>query len=103
MLKDDFSAIVLGIKEGRLIFDNLKKCIAYVLSSNIPEIIPFLAFIAIKIPLAIETIMILFIDLGTDIIPAVSMAYEDSESFIMERPPRKSDEHLVGKLFFNLF
>jgi len=54
----------LGIREGRLIFDNLKKCIAYVLSSNIPEIVPFLLFIAIKIPLAIEIIMILFIDLG---------------------------------------
>ena len=64
LLKDDFSSIVLGIREGRLIFDNLKKCIAYVLSSNIPEIIPFLLFIALKLPLSIETIMILFIDLG---------------------------------------
>ncbi len=58
----------MGIREGRLIFDNLKKCIAYVLSSNIPEIIPFLLFIVIKIPLAIETIMILFIDLGKNYI-----------------------------------
>lgn len=58
----------MGIREGRLIYENLKKCIAYVLSSNIPEIIPFLAFIAIRIPLAIETIMILFIDLGNFII-----------------------------------
>ena len=58
----------MGIREGRLIYENLKKCIAYVLSSNIPEIIPFLAFIAIRVPLAIETIMILFIDLGNFII-----------------------------------
>ena len=88
----------MGIGEGRLIFDNLKKCIAYVLSSNIPEIIPFLAFIALKIPLAIETISILFIDLGTDILPAVALAYEESEDFIMEKPPRKRDDHLVGTL-----
>jgi len=54
----------LGIREGRLIFDNLKKCIAYILTSNTPEIVPFLLFIAIRIPLAIEIIMILFIDLG---------------------------------------
>lgn len=53
------------------------------LSSNIPEIVPFLLFIAIKIPLSIETVMILFIDLGTDILPAVSLAYEETESFIM--------------------
>ena len=58
----------MGIREGRLIYENLKKCIAYILSSNIPELIPFLAFIAIRIPLAIETIMILFIDLGNFII-----------------------------------
>ena len=57
-------------------FDNLKKFITYVLASNVPEIIPFLLFIAMKIPLGLETIMILFIDVGTDLAPAVSLAYE---------------------------
>lgn len=95
LLTDDFSAIIISIKEGRCIFENLKKCISYVLSSNIPEIIPFLAFIAIKIPLMIETVMILFIDLGTDILPAISMAYEEPEDFIMTKPPRSRDDHLV--------
>jgi len=45
ILNDDFSSIVNGIEEGRLIFDNLKKSIAYTLTSNIPEICPFIAFI----------------------------------------------------------
>jgi len=45
ILDDDFSSIVNGIEEGRLIFDNLKKSIAYTLTSNIPEICPFIAFI----------------------------------------------------------
>lgn len=104
LLNDDFSSIVKGIQEGRLIFDNLKKCIAYVLSSNIPEIIPFLLFIAFRLPLSIETIMILFIDLGTDIFPAVSLAYEESESFIMEKKPRSKDDHLVNlKLMVNAY
>lgn len=95
---------MLGIREGRLIFENLKKCIAYVLSSNIPEIVPFLLFIAFKFPLAIETIMILFIDLGTDIFPAVALAYEESESFIMAKPPRARSDHLVGlKLMTNAY
>lgn len=94
----------MGIREGRLIFDNLKKCIAYVLSSNIPEIVPFLLFIVIKIPLAIETIMILFIDLGTDIAPAIALAYEEPESFIMKKPPRKLTEHLIDlKLMINAY
>jgi sodium/potassium-transporting ATPase subunit alpha len=54
----------LGVKEGRLIFDNLKKVAAYVLSSNVPEIIPFLALIAIKIPVTLTNIMMLVICLG---------------------------------------
>ncbi len=93
---DDFGAIVDGVREGRLIFDNLKKCIVYVLSSNIPEIIPFLLFIACKIPLGIETIVILMIDVGTDLAPAVALAFEEPEAAIMLKRPRRADEHLVG-------
>ena len=96
LLDDDFGAIVDGIREGRLIFENLKKCIAYVLSSNVPELVPFLLFISMKIPLAIETICILLIDLGTDLAPAVSIAYEEPEDAIMNMPPRNEHAHLVG-------
>ena len=96
LLEDDFGAIVEGIKEGRLIFDNLKKTICYVLTSNIPELIPFLLFIAMRIPLSIETIMIILIDVGTDLAPAVALAYEEPEDLIMNIPPRKQDNHLVG-------
>lgn len=53
---------------GRLIFDNLKKSIAYTLTSNIPEITPFLFFILVNIPLPLGTITILCIDLGTDMV-----------------------------------
>jgi sodium/potassium-transporting ATPase subunit alpha len=64
LLNDDFSSIVLGIREGRILFTNMKNVIAYVLSSNIPELIPFLAFIALRIPIAMETIMMLVVCLG---------------------------------------
>ncbi len=80
LLKDDFTNIVDGIQEGRLIFENLKKCICYVLASNIPELIPFLLFIIIKIPLSIETIMILLVDVGTDLAPAIALAWEMEEN-----------------------
>ena len=53
---------------GRLIFDNLKKSIAYTLTSNIPEISPFLLFIIANIPLPLGTVTILCIDLGTDMV-----------------------------------
>ncbi|OBS72611.1 hypothetical protein A6R68_12824 [Neotoma lepida] len=78
----------LIIVEGRLIFDNLKKSIAYTLTSNIPEITPFLLFIMANIPLPLGTITILCIDLGTDMVPAISLAYEAAESDIMKRQPR---------------
>ena len=74
--------------QGRLIFDNLKKSIAYTLTSNIPEISPFLLFIIADVPLPLGTITILCIDLGTDMVPAISLAYESAESDIMKRLPR---------------
>merc|ERR1712038_1168647 len=88
LLDDNFASIVTGVEEGRLIFDNLKKSIAYTLTSNIPEISPFLLFILADVPLPLGTVTILCIDLGTDMVPAISMAYEGPESDIMKRPPR---------------
>jgi sodium/potassium-transporting ATPase subunit alpha len=88
LLDDNFASIVTGVEEGRLIFDNLKKSIAYTLTSNIPEITPFLLFILADVPLPLGTVTILCIDLGTDMIPAISMAYEEAESDIMKRLPR---------------
>merc|ERR1719283_84196 len=90
---DNFASIVNGVEEGRIIFDNLKKSIAYTLSSNIPEIAPFLLFQTIAIPLPLSTVMILLVDLGTDLAPAISMAYEGRESDIMQRKPRDPAIH----------
>ena len=88
LLDDDFGTIVAGVEEGRLIFDNLKKSIVYTLTSNIPEIVPFLTWVVVGLPLPLSTILILLIDLGTDLLPAISLAYEEAESDIMQRPPR---------------
>jgi len=88
LLDDNFASIVNGVEEGRIIFDNLKKSIAYTLSSNIPEIAPFLLHQTIGIPLPLTTVMILLVDLGTDLAPAISLAHEGKEADIMQRPPR---------------
>ncbi|KAF4756984.1 Sodium/potassium-transporting ATPase subunit alpha-1, partial [Perkinsus olseni] len=100
LANDDFSSIVNAIEEGRLIFDNLKKSIAYTLTSNIPEITPFLAFVILQIPLPLSTVLILAIDLGTDILPAISFAYEAPELDIMCRKPRdpQRDRLVTNKL-----
>lgn len=103
LLDDNFASIVTGVEEGRLIFDNLKKSIAYTLTSNIPEISPFLAFILCDIPLPLGTITILCIDLGTDMVPAISLAYEKAESDIMKRQPRNPHtDNLVNRRLISM-
>ncbi len=89
LLTDDFNCIVAGVEEGRLIFDNLKKSIVYTLASNIPELIPFLIYIAFQVPLPLTTLLVLFIDVGTDLWPAISFAFEPAELDIMKRKPRR--------------
>jgi len=100
LLDDNFASIVNGVEEGRLIFDNLKKSIAYTLSSNIPEISPFLVHVVAGVPMPLTTVLILCVDLGTDMVPAISMAYEQAESDIMLRKPRngKVDRLVTKKL-----
>lgn len=102
LLDDNFASIVTGVEEGRLIFDNLKKSIAYTLASNIPEITPFLLFIVSGIPLPLGVVAVLCIDLGTDMWPAISLAYETAESDIMRRHPRnpRTDKLVTRKLIF---
>jgi sodium/potassium-transporting ATPase subunit alpha len=98
LLDDNFASIVNGVEEGRLIFDNLKKSIAYTLSSNIPEISPFLVQVVAGVPQPLTTVLILCVDLGTDMVPAISMAYETAESDIMQRAPRNNKvDNLVTK------
>ncbi|EAR87207.2 Na,H/K antiporter P-type ATPase, alpha subunit family protein (macronuclear) [Tetrahymena thermophila SB210] len=96
LLDDDFASIVAGIEEGRKIFDNLKKTFVYLLCSNIPEILPFLAFIIFSIPLPLSNIYMLCICVGTDIYPAISLGYEEAEVDIMTRRPRQKNDHLVS-------
>ncbi|KAG8430256.1 hypothetical protein GDO86_018148 [Hymenochirus boettgeri] len=88
LLDDNFASIVTGVEEGRLIFDNLKKSISYTVTKNIPEMIPFMVYVIISCPLPLGTITILFIELGTDIIPSIALAYEKAENDIMTRKPR---------------
>ena len=65
LLDDNFASIVNGVEEGRLIFDNLKKSIAYTLTSNIPEVVPFITFVTLNLPLPLTTVLILCIDVGS--------------------------------------
>jgi sodium/potassium-transporting ATPase subunit alpha len=97
LLDDHFASIVAGIEEGRAVFDNLKKFTNYVLVSNVPEIVPYLLFILFPVPLALNVIHILSIDLGTDIVPSIALGQEPPDADVMERPPRRRGEHLLSR------
>jgi calcium-translocating P-type ATPase len=96
LMDDNFASIVAGVEEGRTVFDNIRKFMTYILASNIPEIVPFLAFILFKVPLALTIIQILAIDLGTDMLPALALAAERPEAGLMERSPRRRTERLLS-------
>ncbi|KAK4289900.1 hypothetical protein Pmani_037161 [Petrolisthes manimaculis] len=97
LLDDNFASIVLGVEEGRLIYENIKKSISFTFTSNIPELVPFIFFIIAQVPKPLGIGTILFIDLGTDLVPAISLAYEKAESDIMKRKPRNIEDRLVNK------
>ncbi|KAF5403057.1 hypothetical protein PHET_03657 [Paragonimus heterotremus] len=88
LLDDNFTSIVTGVEEGRTILDNLKKSITYTPTSNISEITPFLVYILADVPLPLSIITILCVDLGTDMVPAISLAHEEAEADIMKRMQR---------------
>ncbi len=94
---DNFASIVNAIEEGRAVYDNIRRFVAYIFTSNMPELVPFILFVLFKIPLALTVMQILAIDLGTDMIPALALGTEAPEPGIMERPPRSQKERLVTK------
>lgn len=92
---DNFASIVAAVEEGRAVFDNIRKFLTYILSSNIPELIPYLAFVLFKIPLPLTIIQILAVDLGTDMLPALALGAELPSTQVMQRPPRARNQRLL--------
>jgi sodium/potassium-transporting ATPase subunit alpha len=102
LLDDNFASIVVGIKEGRLLFANLKKSIAYTLCHLTPEVVPVLLWAFVGFPQAMGGILTLCIDLLTELMPATSLVYESAESDIMMVPPRNpaTDKLVTFPLMF---
>ena len=99
LLDDNFASIINGIEEGRTVFENMRKFTSYVLVSNGPEILPYLLYIMLPVPLALNIIHILSIDLGTDLIPSMGLGQEPACAEVMTRPPRNLSEGLLtGRL-----
>jgi sodium/potassium-transporting ATPase subunit alpha len=95
LLDDNFASIVDGIEEGRTVFENMKKFTSYVLVSNGPEILPYLLYIVLPVPLALNIIHILSIDLGTDLVPSMGLGQEPADPEVMDQPPRDLSRGLL--------
>ena len=96
LLDDNFASIVAAVEEGRAVFENIRKFLTYILSSNIPELVPYLAFVLFRIPLPLTIIQILAVDLGTDMLPALALGAEKPDPGVMQRPPRARAERLLS-------
>lgn len=92
---DNFATIISAVEEGRRIYDNIRKCIQFLLSSNLAEVIS--VFVASLVGFTIlKPTHLLWINLITDALPALAMAVEPAEPNIMERAPRKSTDGIFS-------
>jgi P-type Ca2+ transporter type 2C len=104
LLDDSFTTIVEAIKFGRGIYENIKKFILYVFSGIGTELLVVLASMFSPLPLAITAVQILWIDLGTEVLPALALSVDPVEDSIMQEKPRSKDKHIldlhmIGRIF----
>ena len=96
LLDDNFASIVAAVEEGRAVYANLRKFLTYILTSNIPEIVAYLAFSLLRIPPPLSVVQMLSVDLGTNILPALGLGAEKPEGGVMAQPPRPRRERLFN-------
>jgi Ca2+-transporting ATPase len=97
ILDDNFATIVRAVREGRNIYDNVRKFIKYTLTSNAGEILVMLLAPLLGMPLPLTAIQILWINLVTDGLPGLALSQEPPEKAIMERPPHSPDENILAR------
>jgi magnesium-transporting ATPase (P-type) len=95
LLDDNFASIVAAIEEGRAVFSNIRNFLAYIMTSNVSEAVPYLLFVVFRIPLPLTIIQILAVDLGTDMIPALGLGAEAPGPDVMKSPPRSRNDRLL--------
>jgi Ca2+-transporting ATPase len=96
VLKDDrFATIVDAVEEGRRIFDNIRKSILFLLCCNLSEVFTVLLGLLANLPAILSPLQILWINLATDVVPALALALDPAERGIMKRVPKGRDEDLL--------
>lgn len=96
LLNDNFATIVGAVREGRIIYDNIRKFIRYLLSCNIGEVLTMFVSALMGLPVPLLPIQILLVNLATDGLPAMALSLEPGEDDVMIRKPRKRDESVFS-------
>ncbi|MBN1783131.1 cation-translocating P-type ATPase [bacterium] len=98
VLRDDaFSTIVRAVRQGRIIFGNIRKAVQYLLSCNVSEVLAVGLASMVNAPLPILPLQILFLNLVTDVFPALALSMGEGEPQIMNRPPRSPRDPILGR------
>ncbi len=98
VLKDDsFSSIVLAIRQGRIIFENIRKFVIFLLSCNISELLVVATAAVLNFHFQLLPLQILFINLITDLLPALALGVTAGSASIMKQPPRNTGEPIIDK------
>jgi magnesium-transporting ATPase (P-type) len=100
LMDDNFSSIVAGVKEGRTIFQNIKKFVHYVFTSNASEFFTVVIGVALGIPSPIAAVQILAIDLGTDVFPSLALGVEPIEPGVLKTKVNAKKNPVIGKKEF---
>jgi P-type Ca2+ transporter type 2C len=105
LLDDNFVSLVEGVRLGRAMFDNLKKFVYYVFTHNWAELVAFVAFVLLQVPLPLLVVQVLAIDLVLDVFPSLALIMEPPEPDVMDKPPRSLGSRLIGSstLFRSLY
>ena len=96
LLDDNFKTIITAVEEGRVIYENIKKVILYLISDSFSEIVVIVGSLLLSIPMPLAAAQILWINLITDGFPDAALTLEPKEKNIMKEPPRKKDEPLLN-------
>jgi len=102
LLDDNFATIVAAVEEGRVIYNNIRKFIRYMLSCNIGEVLTMFVGTLIGLPLPLLPIQILWVNLVTDGLPAIALGLEPGDKDIMMRPPRGAKENIFSNGLWQL-